>query len=295
MFKKIFVFGILALFLAACSTTNNQFYETEPGVELVVINQGTRTVMVGSTFQFTATVTAVGGAATGVNWLIGDDTVATVNQTGTVTGVGVGTTTVTAVSQHDPEQTATVNLTVIRAPAVDSVTLTQDNFALRIGQINTLSVTVVAVSGANTGVTWSSSNEDVVTVSTTGVVTAISGGVATITVRSVFNSAVFDTVTVSVQQVVALTTSPSDIALVLDEEDTAQVTTTVTVLGNAPQTVVYASTNPAVATVSSTGLVTAVSEGTAYVVVTSAFDGSFFSVIPVEVTEPEDDDDDDDV
>jgi uncharacterized protein YjdB len=132
MFKKFFVFGLLALVLAACNTTTNEFYETEPGVDLVVINQSDRTLMVGSAFQFTATVTAVGGASPSVNWLISDDTVATINQSGIVMGVSVGSAVVTAVSQYDPEQSATVNLTVIRAPAVDSVVLRQEDFSIRI-------------------------------------------------------------------------------------------------------------------------------------------------------------------
>jgi uncharacterized protein YjdB len=286
MFKKFFIFGILALTLAACSTTNNQFYENEPGVELVVINQGNRTVMVGSNFQFTATVTAVGGASTGVNWLISDDTVATISQSGVVTGVSVGSAVVTAISQHDPSQLATANLNVIRAPAIDSVELNQSDFNIRPGQTSTLSVTVTSVSGAPTTVTWTSSNVEVATVSPSGVVTAVSGGTATITVRSVFDSSVFDTLTVSVQQIVALSSSPSDITLLVDDAPVT-ITTTVAVLGDAPQTVVYASTNPSVATVSSTGVVTPIAPGRTFIVSTSSFDASFFDVTAVEVLEEE--------
>jgi len=290
MFKKFFVLGILALALAACNTTTNEFYQTDPGVELVVINQGDRTVMVGSTFQFTATVTSVGGASAGVNWLISDDSVATINQSGVVTGVSVGPAIVTAVSQYDPGQSATVNLNVIRAPAVDAVELTQSDFSLRPGQTSTLSVTVTSVSGANTAVSWTSSNPDVVTVSQAGVVAAISGGTAVVTVRSVFDSSVFDTITISVQQIVALSSSPSDITFGVGDAPVT-VTTTVDVLGGAPQTVVYASTNPSVATVSPAGVVTPVAPGRAFVVATSSFDPSFFDVIAVEVVEDEEEED----
>jgi len=285
MYKKILAFGLLALMLTACTT--NEFYETvvDPEVQQVVINQGNRTLMVGRTFQFTATVTTVGGADAGVNWLVGDYSLATIDQNGTVTGLSVGTTTVTAVSRHDPEQTTSVTLTIIRAPAVDSVTLNLDELALRPGQTSTLVATVTAVSGATTAVTWTSSDPTVATISSSGVVTTVSGGTAVITVRSVFDNAVFDTITVYVQQVVSLETSPTDLTFTVGD-DAETLTTTVTVLGNAPTTVVYASTNPAVATVSQLGVVTPVAEGTAFVVVTSTFDSTFFTVIPVTVEAP---------
>lgn len=67
---------------------------------------------------------------------------------------------------------------------VTSITLNQTTASLKKGETLTLTATVAPSDAANKSVTWSSSNNSVATVSTSGVVTAISEGTAVITVKT---------------------------------------------------------------------------------------------------------------
>lgn len=141
-----------------------------------------------------------------------------------------------------------------------------------IGQTIQLNATVFdldnsVISGAPT--TWTSSNPAVATVGSTGLVTAVSGGSAQITV---FSGSVSAIASVAVMQVALnIAIAPTSVTLAVLNES-VQLEALVYDNGNAPiagATVVWSSSNPLVATVSSNGLVTAVSNGTAQVTATS--------------------------
>ena len=68
--------------------------------------------------------------------------------------------------------------------AVIDVTLDKETMALEAGKTNTLQATVSPADATNKKVTWSSSDETVATVSSTGVVTGVAAGEATITVTT---------------------------------------------------------------------------------------------------------------
>ena len=69
--------------------------------------------------------------------------------------------------------------------AVESVTLDESSITLTEEETQTLTATVLPADATNKNVTWESSDEDVATVSSTGVVTAVGAGDATITCKSV--------------------------------------------------------------------------------------------------------------
>ena len=88
---------------------------TEPGtdpVESVTLDQSEITVKVGKTANLTATVLPATAEDKTVTWSVLDDTVATVSQTGVVTGVKEGSTTVTATSNSDSTKYASCTVTV---------------------------------------------------------------------------------------------------------------------------------------------------------------------------------------
>ena len=129
---------------------------------------------------------------------------------------------------------------------------------------DTLTLTAaVAPSSFTGGVTWSSSNEDVATVTAAGVVTAVGAGAATITATSVDNPAVSDTVTINVTAAAVPATS-----VTLDKTEAtlypSQTTTLTTTIApeNTTDTITWTSSDAAVATVAD-GVVTAVAAGTA--------------------------------
>ena len=129
---------------------------------------------------------------------------------------------------------------------------------------DTLTLTAaVAPSSFTGGVTWSSSNEAVATVTAAGVVTAVGAGTATITATSVDNPAVSDTVTINVTAAAVPATS-----VTLDKTEAtlypSQTTTLTTTIApeNTTDTITWTTSDAAVATVAD-GVVTAVAAGTA--------------------------------
>jgi|LSQX01.3.fsa_nt_gb uncharacterized protein YjdB len=76
----------------------------------------------------------------------------------------------------------------IVSESVASVTVAPTSMTLEVGQTVQLEVTVYPASATNKDVTYQSSNTNILTVSETGLVTAVAGGSATITVRSVENT-----------------------------------------------------------------------------------------------------------
>ena len=121
-------------------------------------------------------------------------------------------------------------------------------------------------------VTWSSSDPSVVTVDEDGAVTIVGAGVATITCRSVSNQSVYATCQITIKQHVEQLYIQSDVSSLLPGE-TTQMTVDVYPENANNKNVTWSSDNTAVATVDQTGMVTAVSHGTAQIIVTAA-DGS---------------------
>jgi len=118
-------------------------------------------------------------------------------------------------------------------------------------------------------VTWASDNAAVATVSATGLVTAAGVGTATLTATSEGQSGAA-TVTVLPVPVASVSVTPPSLGLTVGQ--TGQLTATPRDAAGNPLTgrvVTWASDNAAVATVSATGLVTAVSAGTATLTATS--------------------------
>ncbi|MCC2249082.1 Ig-like domain-containing protein [Virgibacillus sp. AGTR] len=121
---------------------------------------------------------------------------------------------------------------------------------------------------ANPSVNWSSSDEAIATVSSTGEVTAVSTGTATITATSTDDNTVKGTATVNVTQpVTGVSVDPSTAELEVGA--TQQLTETVSPSNATNKGVTWSSSDEAIATVDSTGLVTAVAEGSATITVTT--------------------------
>ncbi len=142
-------------------------------------------------------------------------------------------------------------------------------------------------------VVWSSSNEDIMKVDpNTGEITAIATGEATLVVRSLSNDKIFDTTKVIVSEenpdtdstvaVTGVTVNVSEITLDLGEEIT--VVSEITPSNATNKTVVWTSSNEAVAYVNDLGKVVGLSEGNAILTVATD-DGDFKRSITVVVKE----------
>ena len=244
---------------------------TPPPVASVDVTPPTASIVVGATQQLTATPKdANGNALTGraVTWSTSDATVATVDTNGLVTGIAVGTATITATS----EGVNGTSVVTVNSVPVATVDLTPAAATVVEGKTTQLTATPRdAGNNALTGrtVTWTTSNAAAATVSTSGLVTGVAPGTATIT-ATVEGKSATSTITVTQAPVNTVEVAPSSASVV--EFQTQQLTATtkdadgVVLTG---RTVTWTTSNPAVATVSTSGLVTAVAPGTATITATS--------------------------
>ena len=251
-------------------------------VASLTINPASATTAVGLTVPLSAqTLDATGNVLTGrvVGWSSSDQTVATVDNNGVVTGIAAGTVTITA-SSEGQSSTATVQVTAgVTTAMLVVVSPAQANVA--VGQSVQLSAVVRDANGtviSNAPVTWSTSNRFLAGVSSTGVVTGVAAGTATITAISGTASG---TASISVQVPLAavdrIVVTPRDPTI--DVGKTVQLVATLTdQQGNVltGRTVTWTSSDQSRATVSNTGLVSGIRSGS--VTITASSGGKSGSV-----------------
>ena len=166
-------------------------------VASVTVEPDSAEVPVGRSVQLTATPRDEDGNVLdgrSVAWTSSDVGVATVDGNGLVSGVSLGSATITATSEG---KSGTAAITVVRLP-VDSVSVAPANPAVVVGDTLRLSATTYNDAGEvleGRAVTWSSADEAVATVDTGGLVTGVAIGQTTITATS---EGVSDSVTVKV-------------------------------------------------------------------------------------------------
>jgi unsaturated rhamnogalacturonyl hydrolase len=158
---------------------------------------------------------------------------------------------------------------VLVSPA--SVTLTP-------GGKQQLTASVQPANASYPSVTWSSGNTGVATVNSSGLITAVTSGTTVITATTGNGLTSSAQVTVSSIPVTGVTVNPA--LTLLKVGDQSALTAIIEPANATNQNVTWNSSNTSVATVSSSGVVTALAEGTANITVTTA-DGNFTSVCPV--------------
>ncbi len=159
---------------------NNSHTVSVAGVSL---DKTSLSLAVGGSETLTATVNPADAANKNVTWSSSATGVASVDATGKVTAASAGTATITVTTQ-DGSKTATCNVTITTSTvAVTGVTLNTTAVTLAVGDVQTLTATVVPDVATNQNVTWSTSDATVATVSG-GSVTAVKAGTATITVTT---------------------------------------------------------------------------------------------------------------
>ena len=178
---------VLAVFtiLASWSCGSTQPDATSPVADIVV-NPSAPTVALNAQVPLQALVRNAAGELVpdaSVTWTVENADIASVSPAGVVTGLALGSTQVAASARG---KSGIATLTVTRTP-VASVVVSPNSATATIGSKTQLTaVTYDAGQNALTGrgVTWATSNAAVATVDANGLVTAKSGGTATITATS---------------------------------------------------------------------------------------------------------------
>ena len=237
------------------------------GVEL----PQTAVVSVNKTAKLTAKVMPDYATNKAVTWKSSNTNIVDVSSDGTLTGKTVGTANVTCVTA-DGGYSASCEVKVVIP--VTSVTISPKTKTVEAGTSFRITESVGPSNATIKTVTWLSSNENVATVSSNGVVTAVAGGKCRITCKT-DNGSLTDYCDLTVtQKVSGISVEPKTVSIY--KTQTTTLTASVIPSTATNKAVTWSTNNKDVAVVSSSGVVTGVSNGTAVITATTA-DGGYKS------------------
>lgn len=268
--KSVKVKGVKAgkATITATSTVNKKVKATckvtvKQAVTKVKLSKSKATLATGKKLTLKATVSPKKAANKKVTWTSSNKKVATVSKKGVVTAKSkTGTVTITAKAADGSGKKAKCKVTVVRKAT--GVKVAPTRLTLNEGKLATVKATVAPSNATSKKVTWKSSNKKVAIVSSKGVVKAVKAGTATITATTADGSKKVAKCTVKVVKP-AIKVAPATVTL--EEGKTA--TVKVAVVDALGTTVKWATSNKAVAIVSSKGVIKAVKAGTATITATS--------------------------
>lgn len=197
-----------------------------------------------------------------ISWASDAPSIATVNATGLVTAIAAGSVTITATCETiDGDSTGTITAAIV---PVSTVSVSPTSFTKAVGLTQALVATTRDVNGnvlVGRLVTWMSSNVAVATVDSSGLVTAVAEGTAIITATSEGKNGT-SSATITAVPVASVTVSPTPFAI--NAGVTQQLVATPKDSLNNPLTgrvITWGTSDPTIATVSSTGLVVGIAAG----------------------------------
>jgi len=252
---------------AECHITVNPILVSD-----ITLTLSTDNLVVGDTATITATIEPANATTQQIVWMSSDDSVVTVDSAGVIQALSIGSATITATAT-DGSGVQTSLIITVNPILVSAITLDNESLQMTEGETYFLTATVTPTDASNGSVVWSSSDENVATVDSDGKVTAVSVGSAIITVSATDGSGVKAECLITVNPILisGITLSLSTDYLAID--DTATITATIEPANATTQQLSWASSDESVVTVDSTGVIHAVSIGTATITAT-ATDGS---------------------
>jgi len=148
----------------------------------VLLDKSTLSLNLGEIGTLIATIMPTTAVNKNVVWTSSNSGIATVDNTGKVTAIGNGTATITVKTENGGYvETCVVTVNQL----VTTVSVNPTTAMVSPAGTTTLTATILPTTATNKTVTWTSSNTGVVTVNSSGLVTGVSPGTATITVKSV--------------------------------------------------------------------------------------------------------------
>ena len=164
--------AVAALVMASCAD------DAKIAPEGVSLDRTSITMQVGDKDSLIASITPSDAHNQRVHWTSSEPNVVAVTRKGAIEALSVGKATITVTSVIG-KYTATCDV-VVNPISVTGITLDKTSLNVYVGETGTLTATVAPANATDKAVTWTSSNEDVVTVAN-GVVSGVDEGEAIIT------------------------------------------------------------------------------------------------------------------
>ncbi|MBR4827000.1 MAG: Ig-like domain-containing protein [Bacteroidales bacterium] len=235
-----------------------------------------------SQYQLNATVSPSDATYKTITWTSSDPSAVSVDENGLVTALSNNSSAKITAKADGKSAVCSVNVTA----KLKGIEIVPDALELVEDQTANLQVVYTPDYATNKTVTWKTSNSNIVSVTTSGKVTARKAGSATITATSQdggFPAKCSIKVIAKVVNVTGVSVYPASLSMVKGDKE--KLLAVVEPTNATDPTVTWDTTNPDVVTVSSDGYVTAVGGGEAQVVATTN-DGGFIASCNVTVTVP---------
>ena len=153
----------------------------EVAVTKITLTASATTIAAGQTAQVYAEIQPTNATDKSLTYASSDETVATITNTGIVTALKDGETTITATAANGVKGTLVIS---VKTVAPTSMSLNASTLDLAVGATSVLSTVFIPANTTERNVTWTSDKESVAKVDGNGTVTATGEGAAVITATS---------------------------------------------------------------------------------------------------------------
>ena len=249
-------------------------------VENVKLDKTSATLKIGEILNLYATISPYNADNTSLIWSSDNEAVATVDARGKVTALKSGKAYIKVVSVDNPNSTDSCLIDVINP--IEDIKLNAQNLSLNVGDEKQLKVSFTPTDADNKEVLWTSSDEEVATVSKEGIIIGQKAGTATITVTAAENEDIKDECEVTILQPVTGITLDHNELTFANIGETTQLTATVLPEDASNKEIRWSSSKENVCTVSSNGTIIALDNGVSVIMATTV-DGGFVAVCTVTV------------
>ena len=167
--------------------------ETTIQVTGVVVNPDAVSIENGTNTQLTAAVFPSNATNQTVIWSTANSGIATVDSSGLVTAVAEGSVNISATTENG-DFVATSVVTITETPIqVTGVIVKSNSISITVGGISQLTTTISPPEANDYSISWSSSDPNIATIDENGLITAVSEGATTITVKTTSGEDIFTT------------------------------------------------------------------------------------------------------
>jgi uncharacterized protein YjdB len=256
--------------------------EVRKPVSEIYIEKPSVTVYTGEAERLGASALPADATDRGLAYASSDPLVAYVGEDGEVRGKKAGTATITATASDGSGAVAQAGVTVLQKVA--SLDIGPSSARMFVGESRRLKALALPADSSDKGVRWASSNLSVATVDSAGNVLALKAGSVVVTAVATDFGKVSSSVKLDVlQKMERLAVSKERIGLFAGETEKISLNTSPEDASN--KGVSFSSSNPAVASVSSNGVVTAKAAGEADITVSASDGGGAKAKVKVSVTQ----------
>ena len=244
--------------------------QIETVINKIVLNKTNLTIIEGSSEKITADVLLSNVKDKSIIWTSANSKIASVDQNGLVKALSPGSTKIIVTSKNNSQIKAELLVKVNAKSIVPSkLTLDKSKLELNINSSSRLVATISPDDAINKEITWVSSNPKVATVSTSGVVKGIKEGNATIKASTSNGKTATCKITIKKPIIPVSKVVINSVVTQIKEGESISLLAIVEPSNASDKSVTWKSSDSTVASVSSTGVVNAIKEGSAKITVTS--------------------------